>query len=76
MGILAPLGFIFGLLSFAFFFYFLYLDIASFMFLLLDYIVGYFSLIYAYSYFFSFCSLFFIVAFIFPHRIRVWIGFW
>ena len=42
MGILASLGLISGLLSFAFF-YFLYLDIASFMFLLLDYIAGYFS---------------------------------
>ena len=67
MGFLAPLGFIFGLLSFAFF-YLLYLDIASFMFLLLDYIVGYFSLVYVYS--FSF-----IVAFILlSHRISVWIG--
>ena len=57
------------------FFYFLYLDIASFMFLLLDYIVGYFNLVYVYSFFFAFCSIFFIVAFILlSHRIRVWIG--
>ena len=75
MDILASLGFIIGLLSFAFF-YFLYLDIASFMFLLLDYIVGYFSLFYVYSLFFSFCSIFFIVAFILlSHRISVWFGF-
>ena len=74
MGTLAPLGFIFGLLSFAFF-YLLYLDIASFMFLLLDYIVGYFNLVYVYSLFFSFCSIFFIVVFILlSYRISVWIG--